>query len=132
LAKHVVDEGAQVETEEERTRREQKNAEREDELKRIPLQTIDTSRWPRYVRPIAVGEANGLGIDNDGRLYWNGKPVEIIGRRLDLTRGQFFLAVVVALFTAVGAIGAAAQGWAAYHDWACRNKLPAAISCPTK
>jgi hypothetical protein len=45
-----------VETEEERIRREQKNAEREDELKRIPLQTIDTSRWPRYVRPIAMGK----------------------------------------------------------------------------
>lgn len=116
-------------TEEERVSR--LNAEREDELKRIPLQTIDKSRWPRNVRPISMKESDGLGIDNDGRLYWNGKPVEIIGRRVDLTRGQSIFAVVVAIFTIVGSIGAAAQGWAAYHDWACRNKQPALLSCPS-
>lgn len=121
-----------METDEERIRRQ--NAEREDELKRIPLQTIDTSRWPRHVRPIAMGEANGLGIDNDGRLYWNGKPVEIIGRRVDLTRAQSAFAIVVAMFGIIGAIGAAAQGWAAYHDWVCRNDRPdwAILSCPHK
>ena len=69
-------------------------------------------------------ESDGLGIDNDGRLHWNGRPVEIVGRRLDLTRGQFVMAVIVAAFTALGGIGAAAQGWAAYHDWACRNDRP--------
>jgi len=89
------------------------NTEREDEIKRIPLQAIDKSQWPRSVRPIALKETDGLGIDNDGRLHWNGKPVEIIGRRLDLTWGQFWIAIVVAIFTAVGGVGAAAQGWAA-------------------
>jgi hypothetical protein len=79
-----------------------------------------------------MGEADGLGIDNDGRLYWNGKPVEIIGRRLDLAGYQIVLATVVAVFTVIGGIGAAAQGWAAYHDWACKNKKPAGISCPSK
>jgi hypothetical protein len=78
-----------------------------------------------------MGEADGLGIDRDGRLHWNGKPVEIVGRRLDLTFGQFFIALVVAIFTVVGGIGAAAQGWAAYHDWACRNKQPSLIACPS-
>jgi hypothetical protein len=68
------------------------NAEREDELKRVPLQNIDKSRWPKNVRPIAMAETGGLGIDNDGRLHWNGKPVEIIGRRLDLTGAQNFVA----------------------------------------
>ncbi|MCA6099203.1 hypothetical protein [Bradyrhizobium australafricanum] len=121
-----------METEEERIRREQKNAEREDELKRIPVQTIDKSRWPRYVRPISMGEADGLGIDNDGRLYWNGKPVEIIGRRVDLTWMQSAIGIAVALFTIVGGIGCGAQGWVAYHDWACKNHMPAGISCPSK
>jgi hypothetical protein len=106
------------------------NAEREDELRRVPLQSIDKSKWPKDVRPIAMKESDGLGIDNDGRLYWNGKPVEIVGRRIDLTWGQFWIAVVVAIFTAVGGIGAAAQGWAAYHDWACRNKQPSILVCP--
>jgi hypothetical protein len=31
-----------------------------------------------------MSEVDGLGIDSDGRLHWNGKPVEIIGRRIDL------------------------------------------------
>jgi hypothetical protein len=78
-----------------------------------------------------MGEADGLGIDRDGRLLWNGKPVEIVGRRPDLTFGQFFIALVVAIFTVVGGIGAAAQGWAAYHDWACRNEQPSLVACPS-
>jgi len=118
-----------METDQERVARQ--NAEREDELKRVPLQTIDKTRWPRNVRPISMKESDGLGIDDEGRLHWNGKPVEIIGRRLDLTGYQIFLATVVAIFTVVGGIGAAAQGWAAYHDWACKNKQPTLLSCPT-
>ncbi|MCK1474892.1 hypothetical protein IVB27_08740 [Bradyrhizobium sp. 197] len=120
---------APVEADQERVARQ--NAEREDELKRVPLQTIEKTRWPRNVRPISMKESDGLGIDNEGRLHWNGKPVEIIGRRLDLTGYQIFLASVVAIFTVVGGVGAAAQGWAAYHDWACRNKQPALLSCPS-
>jgi hypothetical protein len=107
------------------------NAEREEELRRVPLQAIDKSKWPKNVRPIAMKESNGLGIDNDGRLYWNGKPVEIVGRRLDLTNTQAVIGLIVAFFTVLGALGAVAQGWAAYHDWACRNKQPSlGIACP--
>jgi hypothetical protein len=116
-----------VTTDEERARR---SAERDDELQRIPLQTIDKSKWPKNVRPIAIAETSGLGIDPDGRLHWNGKPVEIIGRRLDLTWTQTLFGFLVAIFTVVGGIGAAAQGWAAYHDWACKNKRPSIIACP--
>jgi hypothetical protein len=75
-------------------------------------------------------KVDGLGIDPDGRLYWNGKPVEIIGRRLDLTWTQALFGFLVAIFTVVGGVGAAAQGWAAYHDWVCRNKRPSIIACP--
>src|SRR5450631_1296636 len=109
---------------------ERENKERVEALKRVPVQKIDRSKWPENVRPIALSEVDGLGIDADGRLHWNGKPVEIIGRRLDLTNFQVFLAVVVALFTIVGGMGAAAQGWAAYHDWACRNKQRSFLVCP--
>ncbi|MCP3475639.1 hypothetical protein NLM33_35795 [Bradyrhizobium sp. CCGUVB1N3] len=106
------------------------NTEREEELRRVPLQTIDKSKWPKNVRPISTGEADGLGIDLNGRLYWNGRPVEIIGQRLDLTWAQTAIAIVVAVFTGVAAIGTTAQGWVAYHDWACRNKQPAIMACP--
>jgi hypothetical protein len=119
-----------VETNQERAARERQNSVRADELRRIPHQTIDKSKWPKTVRPISTSEADGLGIDADGRLHWNGKPVEIIGRRLDLTWGQFWIAVAVAIFTAVGGIGAAVQGWTAYHDWACRNKRASILACP--
>lgn len=124
-----------METDEERIQRERKNAEREDELKRVPHrpdEIIDKKRWPRNVRATSTKELDGLGIDNDGRLYWNGKPVEIIGRRLDLTRTQAVIAIVVAAFTIIGSIGAAAQGWAAYHDWACRNNQRALLQCPVR
>jgi hypothetical protein len=119
-----------LETNEERAYRERKNRDREDELQRIPHQTIDKSKWPKTVRPISTSEADGLGIDTDGRLHWNGKPVEIIGRRIDLTWGQFWIAVAVAVFTALAAAGTAVQAAIAYHDWACRNKEPSIIACP--
>jgi hypothetical protein len=38
------------------------NAEREDEIRRVPLQTIDKSKWPKDVRPIGMGEADGLAL----------------------------------------------------------------------
>jgi hypothetical protein len=118
-----------LETEAERNARQ--NAERAEELRRVPLQTINKSKWPKDVRPIGMSEADGLGIDPDGRLYWNGKPVEIIGRRIDLTWTQIAIAFAVAIFTAIGALGTLAQGGIAYHDWACRNKEPSIIACPT-
>jgi hypothetical protein len=86
------------------------------ELRRVPLQKIDKSKWPKDVRPIGMAEVDGLGIDPDGRLYWNGKPVEIIGRRIDLTWTQTVIAIAVAAFTAIGALGTLAQGGVAYHD----------------
>jgi hypothetical protein len=116
-----------LETEAERNARQ--NAERAEELRRVPLQTINKSKWPKDVRPIGMSEADGLGIDPDGRLYWNGKPVEIIGRRIDLTWTQIAIAFAVAIFTAIGALGTLAQGGIAYHD--CRNKEPSIIACPT-
>jgi hypothetical protein len=119
-----------LETNEERASRlERQNRDREEELQRIPHQTIDKSTWPKTIRPISLSESDGLGIDADGRLHWNGKPVEIIGRRLDLTWTQAWIAIIVAIFTIIGAIGAAAQGWAAYHDWACRREHWLHVRC---
>jgi hypothetical protein len=108
------------------------NTQREEQLRRVPLQKIDMSKWPTNVRQIALAEAGGLGIDSDGRLYWNGKPVEIVGRRLDLTSAQAVVGLVVAFFTIVGATGAAVQGWTAYHDWACRNNARPFYACPPR
>jgi hypothetical protein len=120
------------ETDEERRARERANSERAEELKRVPLKTVDKSKWPRGVRPIAMAETDGLGVDREGRLHWDGKPVEIIGRRLDLTTTQAIVAIVVAVFTGIIAIGTAIQGWTAYHDWACKTEWHVFAACPKK
>jgi hypothetical protein len=118
------------ESEAERAERERKNRKREEELKRVPLQTIDESKWPANVRQIAMAETGGLGIDGDGRLHWNGRPVEIIGQRLDLTRTQAVVAIVIAVLTFVIALATAVQALVAYHDWACRTGWPSVAACP--
>jgi hypothetical protein len=60
-------------------------------------------------------------------LYWRGKPVEI-RRPLDLSFWQKLGAVLITVFTVIGALGGVAQGWAAYNDWACKVKWRAV--CP--
>ena len=104
--------------------------ERAEELKRVPLQTVDKSRWPKDVRPIAMSETGGLGIDSVGRLYWNGRPVEIVGRRLDLTTTQTAVGIAVAGLTLVIAVAASVQAAVAYHDWACKTGWPSFVTCP--
>jgi hypothetical protein len=73
----------------------------------------------RNVHPIGVADLSRLAIDNDGRLYWDGKPVEV-RRRILMSRAQVIGAGVIGAFVAIGAIGAAIQGSAAVRDWACR------------
>ena len=116
----------------ERAKRERMNIrERQEKLKHVPLQTIDQSKWPANVRGISLSEADGLGIDRDGRLYWNGRPVEIIGRRLDLTKTQAIVAWVLAFLTLVIAFATSVQAAVAYHDWACRTGWRSFVACPT-
>jgi hypothetical protein len=110
--------------------REREVQKREEEISRIPFQKINQSKWPRNVRPIAMGEADGLGIDKDGRLYWDGKPVEIISQRLDLTKAQTFIAASVAIFTLIAALATTVQAWTAYSDWACKVRWPVLATCP--
>jgi hypothetical protein len=92
----------------------------EDDLKEVP--TWKAAAWPAGVREIGRDELNCLGIDRHGNLYWDGKPIEV--RHFWLTRWQKVGAVIIAVSVLIGAIGAAAQGWVAYEDWACRAGLP--------
>lgn len=73
----------------------------------------------RNVHTIGIQDLTRLAIDSDGRLYWDGKPVEV-ARRILMSREQVIGASVVAAFIVIGAIGAAIQGSAAAQDWACR------------
>lgn len=73
----------------------------------------------RNVHTIGIGDLARLSIDNDGRLYWDGKPVEV-SRRIMMSRKQVLGASLIAAFVVIGALGAAVQGAAAARDWACR------------
>ena len=69
--------------------------------------------------PVDMTDLSRLSIDRDGRLYWDGKPVET-HHRLSMSRRQIIGASIVAALLAVGAVGATLQGTAAARDWACR------------
>jgi hypothetical protein len=73
----------------------------------------------RNVHNLAVADLSRLSIDDDGRLYWDGKPVEV-RRRIQMSRAQVVGASFVAAFIVIGAIGAAVQGSLALRDWSCR------------
>src|SRR5690606_23637214 len=62
---------------------------RAEEIKAIPIRPANKSAWPPGIRSISLGEADALGTDAKGELYWHGKPVEI-RRPLDLTFWQKF------------------------------------------
>lgn len=91
---------------------------RNEQIKKVPL-LPPFAAWPEGVRGIAFTETDGLGVSASGELYWRGKPVEI-RRPLDLSFWQKLAAVLVTVFTVVGGLGAAVQGWTAYNDWACK------------
>ncbi len=101
---------------------------RERELKEVPHRRADKATWPKGIRGISFEQVGALGTDAKGELYWHGKPVEI-RRPLDLTRTQSTVAIVVAVATVIAAIGAVAQGFAAYNDWACKVGWKS-VACP--
>jgi hypothetical protein len=73
----------------------------------------------RNINPVDMTDLSRLSIDHDGRLYWDGKPVET-HNRLSMSRRQIVGASIVAVFVVIGAIGAALQGAAAAQEWVCR------------
>jgi hypothetical protein len=90
----------------------------------IPPETDNAETPPatplgRNVHPVEMTDLSRLAIDNDGRLYWDGKPVEV-HRRLLMSREQVIGACVIGAFVIVGALGAVLQGTSAARDWACR------------
>lgn len=84
-----------------------------------PRQVEEPPPLGRNVHTIGISDLTRLAIDNDGRLYWDGKPVEV-ARRILLSRRQVLGASLIAVFVVIGALGAAIQGAAAARDWACR------------
>jgi hypothetical protein len=73
----------------------------------------------RNRHPVDMTDLSRLSIDTDGRLYWDGKPVEV-RRRLMMSRGQIVGASLIGAVIVIGAAGAAMQGWSAAYDWGCK------------
>lgn len=67
--------------------------------------------WPPGVRPISIDGLDELGVGNDGRIYWQGRPIEV-QQSVTLTAAQRLGAVVVALSAIVGAAAAAVSAYA--------------------
>jgi len=84
-----------------------------------PKPDSEPEKKGRNVHGLAAADLTRLSIDNDGRLYWDGKPVEV-RRRIQMSRAQIVGASVVAAFIVIGAVGAAVQGSLALRDWTCR------------
>jgi hypothetical protein len=74
----------------------------------------------RNVHAVNTMDLTRLSIDNDGRLYWDGKPVEV-RRQLMMSRRQAIAASVVACFIVIAAVCSAIQAAATLSDWACRT-----------
>jgi len=72
----------------------------------------------RNRHPVDMTDLSRLSIDRDGRLYWDGKPVET-HHRLSMSRRQIVGASLIAALVAISAIGATIQGAAAARNWAC-------------
>ena len=87
-------------------------------------------RFERRIRRNGPDEVDGIGVDAEGDLYWQGKRVQTRAR-LDLNWRQTLYAVIIAIFTVIGGCGAAVQGWTAYHDWACKVGWRA-VSLPSR
>jgi len=90
----------------------------------LPPESSETAAPPpkpqgRNRHPVDMTDLSRLSIDRDGRLYWDGKPVEV-HRRIAMSRPQIVGASIVAAFVVIGAIGAALQGVVAARDLSCR------------
>jgi len=94
------------------------NSEPENSAKTNPRSEAAASS-SRNVHPVTMTDLTRLSIDNDGRLYWDGKPVEV-RRSILMSRAQVIGASVIGAFVVIGAIAAVIQGSIAARDWACR------------
>lgn len=49
----------------------------EEQLKDAPPTPPNKADWPKGVRSVSQNELVKVGVDRFGRLYWDGKAIEI-------------------------------------------------------
>ncbi len=92
------------------------------ELKKVPIVKASPESWSEGVRAISIDELECLGIDKTGRLYWNGRPIEV--RTLELPR----LERAVAIGAGVAVI---LTGLVTAWQWGCSIQWLSTAACPT-
>ncbi len=80
---------------------------------------LDRSSWPEGVEPLSWANMGRIGVGRDGHLYWDGRQVQTRSR-LDLNVWQTIGAVMIAVGTLVGGIGALGAGIDAGHNFGCK------------
>jgi len=79
-------------------------------------------------QPIAAMDLSRISLDNNGRLFWDGKPV-VVRRRLALSGWQKFAAWVITLAIIVIALSASVFAAIGAHNWMCGAKWTSSY-CP--
>jgi hypothetical protein len=89
---------------------------------------IGPDRWPPDVTPISVEELDKLGLNAKNQLFWDGKRIEV-RNRLDLTRLQQMLAIIVSVAAVLGAVGGFVTGLNNASIFLCARGIDW-LSCP--
>jgi len=84
--------------------------------------------WPKGVTPISVDDLNKLGLNGYDQLFWDGRRIEI-RRKLDLSRTQKALAVMVAVAALLGGIGGFLSGINDAAGFLCARHI-GWLTCP--
>ena len=95
----------------------------ESKLDQVPVTRPDPSSWPKHVRMVSMDEMDHLGVDSKGRLYWDGKIVEI-KQTFELKTFERSVAVFVATVALAGLL---LSGW----QWSCEFRPGGNSWCPT-
>ena len=82
-----------------------------NEIRRFSRSDERPQEWPDAVQSISGEGLALLGIDNENKLYWDGKRVPTVKLTL-MEKTALYLATI---FTGITAVAALASAWA---DWA--------------
>jgi hypothetical protein len=98
-----------------------------DNIRRYARSTERPPEWPQNVHGITQNGLNLLGLDEQTRLHWDGKPL-VIEQRLTFSRWQKLLGALSVLALT---LGATAQGVDAGHNFGCKLQW-LTWGCPAK
>ena len=70
------------------------------------------AHWPRDVRSLSIDGLSLIGVDSEGKIYYDGKP---IAYQATLAVHERRIAWIIAVFIALGAIGSLIQAYFSWH-----------------